>query len=264
MLSFRLPVTTCGRHMFRSIIRSVSQSNTSRAIVHQVYPFPNIKITSNYHLNIKPYDVHDCPDGNLLRISLQSKDPAISSKFETFLTNFDATIQIDDRNIVIDTVDNLGTQANADELANAVICLVEVPVKSNLKVTSKRDIKIQSMYSDDINVMTNDGDVTIKNCQSINLSLVAQNGNIQCDGTTLAQKMDIRSHGKKVLIEIGSVFLFFFSKRNIFLYFFTKFNIESNLILIQMVFYLLLFCYVGVETEYTFESNDRRFVDGNQ
>ncbi|XP_031632824.1 protein FAM185A [Contarinia nasturtii] len=198
MLSFRLPATSIGRQLIRSITRNVSQSTTSNSIVHQVYPFPNIKITSNYHLNIKPYDVLDCPDGNRLRISLKSKDISkISSKVAGFLASFDATVKIDEHNIVIDTVDDLGTQVNADELANAVVCLIEVPIKSNLKVASKRDVNIENMYSDDINVITNDGDVTTKNIHSIHLNLIAQNGNIQCEGTTVSQKTDIRSYGKK-------------------------------------------------------------------
>lgn len=185
--------------------RYLSHSSVaSRSIVHQVYPFSNIKITSNYHLNIKPYDVLECPDGNLLRISLQPKEinQTLTPKVKKFLADFDATVQIDDQNIVIDTVDDLGTQVNADELANAVECLIEVPIKSNLKVASKRDINIQSMYSDDINVTTNDGDIKTKSIHSVSLSLVAQNGNIQCDGTTLAKKMDVRSHGQKVNIHL--------------------------------------------------------------
>lgn len=202
MLSFRLPTMIVGRHLITSMVRHLSQSSvTSRTIVHQVYPFPNIKITSNYHLNIKPYDVLDCPDGNLLRISLQPKEitnEKITSKVTMVLANFDAAVQIDDQSIVIDTIDNLGTQVNADELANAVECLIEVPIKSNLKVTSKRDVSIQNMYSDDINVTTNDGDVKTKNIHSVSLNLSAQNGHIQCDGTTLAKKMDVRSHGQKV------------------------------------------------------------------
>lgn len=211
MLSLRLPATIIGHYQLVTSIarytRHLCQTTAaSRSIVHQVYPFPNIKITSNYHLNIKPYDVLECPDGNLLRISLQPKANATTntpttSKVTKFLANFDAAVQIDEQNIVIETVDDLGTQVNADELANAVECLIEVPIKSNLKVASKRDVNIQNMYSDDINVMTNDGDVNTKNIHSVCLSLVAQNGNIQCDGTTLAKKMDVRCHGQKVIIK---------------------------------------------------------------
>lgn len=142
----------------------------------------------------------ECPDGNLLRISLQPKpiNKTITSKITKFLADFDATVQIDDQNIVIETVDDLGTQVKADELANAVVCLIEVPIKSNLKVCSKRDVNIQNMYSDDITVTTNDGDINTKSIHASSLSLIAQNGNIQCDGTTLGKKIDVRSHGEKV------------------------------------------------------------------
>lgn len=199
MLSFCLSATTISRHVVKSVIRH-SSSVTPRSIVRQVYPFANIKITSNYHLSIKPYDILDCPDGNLLRISLQQTElsKSVSSKVAKFLSSFDASVQIDEKNIVIDTVDDLGTQVNADELGNAVVCLIEVPVKSNLKVISKRNVTIQNMYSDDINVSTNDGDVTTKNIHAVNLNLTAENGNIQCEGTTLASKMEVRCHGTKV------------------------------------------------------------------
>lgn len=203
MLLLRISKATVGRHFNTSILRycSSSQSTTTpRAIVHKVYQFANIKITSNYHLNIKPYDVLDCPDGNLLRISLQHKDPnaSPSQQIDEFIANFDATVKIDDQNVSIDTVDDLGTQIIADELANSVACLIEVPIKANLKVASTRDISVQKMYSDDISVTSKDGDISTKSIHSINLSLITENGNIRCDGTTLAHKMDVRSHGEKV------------------------------------------------------------------
>lgn len=202
--------------LFTSTVRHLSIEATAftnqRSIVRQVYPFSNIKITSNYHLNIKPYDLLDCPDGNLLRITLQPKSQSVGStptkQITDFIDKFDATIQIDDHNIVIDTVDNLGTQVNADELANAVYCLIEVPVKSNLKVCSKRDVCVQDMYSDELNVIAHDGDVQTKNVHTGVLSLTTQNGDIRCDGTTLAHKVEARSHGQKVLSCCVFVLLF--------------------------------------------------------
>lgn len=195
-----------GHRLFTSTVRHLSETTTiagrQRSIVHQVYPFSNIKITSNYHLSIKPYDLLDCPDGNLLRISLKSKlqslESSLTEQIAESIANFDACVQIDDHNIVIDTVDDLSTQINADELGNAVYCLVEVPVKSNLKVSSRRDVTIQNMYSDEVNVIAYDGDVTTKNLHTVTLNLTAQNGNIRCDGTTLAHKVEARCNGRKV------------------------------------------------------------------
>lgn len=200
-------LTAIGKRLFNSTVRHLSETTTftgQRSIVHQVYPFSNIKITSNYHLNIKPYDLLDCPDGNLLRISLQPKQQQQSigststQKITDFIANFDATVQIDDHNIVLDTLDNLSAQINADELANAVYCLIEVPVKSNLKVSGRRDVNIENMYSDEVSVIAHDGDVIIKNIHTVTLNLTAQNGNIRCDGTTLAHKVEARCHGQKV------------------------------------------------------------------
>lgn len=204
-------LTTIEKRVFKSTVCYFSNSNTfvghQRSIVHQVYPFSNIKITSNFHLNVKPYDLLDCPDGNLLRISLQPKQqqqqqrPMESTSIQQitdFIANFDATVQIDGHNIVIDTLDNLTTHINVDELANAVYCLIEVPVKSNLKVSGRRDVNIENMYSDEVNVIAHDGDVTTKNIHATALNLTTQNGNIRCDGTTLAHKTEARSHGKKV------------------------------------------------------------------
>lgn len=194
------------QRLFTSTVRHLSIETTisggQRSIVRQVYPYSNIKITSNYHLNIKPYDILDCPDGNLLRITLQPKPHAMDStptkQINEFIANFDATIQIDDHNIVIDTIDDLSSQVNADELANAVEVLFEVPVKSNLKVCSRRDVNIESMYGDEINVIAYDGDVQTKNIHTVALNLIAQNGNIRCLGNTLAHKVECRSHGQKV------------------------------------------------------------------
>lgn len=203
MLSIRLPTVNIARCLIPAMVRhqsSKAAQNATKSIVHQVYPYSNIKINSNYHLNIKPCDPIDYPEGNLVLISLQAKQAAdvLSEPVKKFMEKFDAKVQIDDQNVLIDTVDDLGTQVKADELANSVVCVIEVPVKANIKVTSKRDVSIQGLSNDDINVIAKDGDLTTKNIQSTNLSLITRNGNINCEGTTLAQKADIRSHGDKV------------------------------------------------------------------
>lgn len=199
MQSLWLPMSTIGRRFFVSNIRHFSKS-VDQTIIRQVNPFSNIKITSNYHLNVKPYDLLDCPDGNLLRISLKPKESVEPNKPKVteFIASFNADVQINDQNITVDTVDNLHSQVNADELVNSVVCLIEVPVKANLKVSGQRDINIQNLYSDEINIATNDGDITTKNLHTKNLSLTAQHGNIRCEGSTLAHKMDVRSYGEKV------------------------------------------------------------------
>lgn len=201
MLSSLLPAMLIRPRLQLPLVRHWSQSSfVSKVIVRKVNPFSKIKITSNFHLNVKPYDLMDCPDGNLLRISLMPKTSSgsISTKVTEFLNCFDAAVHISDQNIAIDTIDNLGEQVTADELANAVVCLIEVPVKADLKVFSKRDVIVQNMFSDEVNVLSNDGDIITKNVHTTNLTLTAQHGNIRCEGSTLAHKMEVRSYGEKV------------------------------------------------------------------
>lgn len=45
---------------------------------------------------------------------------------------------------------------------------------------------------------TSEGNVSTKNLHSTKLSLITQNGNIRCDGSTLSQQMDLRTFGDKV------------------------------------------------------------------
>lgn len=172
-------------------------------LTRQVDPYSNIKITSSYHLNVRPYDVYECPDGNLLRISLQPLDnqpkTELSAELEQFIKNFNASIKIDEQNIIIDTKDELNKQSTVHKLSNSIVCLIEVPVKANLKVCGHRDVSIENLYSDDILVTTSDGNINTKNIHSTNLSLSAEHGNIVCKGSTLAQKMDVRTYGDKVI-----------------------------------------------------------------
>lgn len=171
-------------------------------LIRQVDPYSNIKITSSYHLNVRPYDLYDCPDANLLRISLQPLEndskTKVSPELEQFIKNFNASIKIDEQNIIIDTKDELNKQSTVHKLSNNIVCLIEVPVKANLKVCGHRDVSIENLYSDDILVTTSDGNINTKNIHSANLSLTAEHGNIVCKGSTLAQKMDVRTHGDKV------------------------------------------------------------------
>lgn len=169
-------------------------------VTRQIYPYSNVKIVSNFHLKIKPYDVLDASGGNTLRVSLQPTAPGneANETISNLVKNFCASIQIDDQNVVIDTEGGLGKQRNQLELNNALLCVIELPSKSNLKVVSERDVGVENMYSDEINVMSSGGNIRTKNIQSINVSLATLDGNIQMDGNTLAHKLDLRTNGNKV------------------------------------------------------------------
>lgn len=213
MLRLRLlPIITQRCHA-KLFVKTYGKNVIPAKLIRQVDPNSNIKIISNYHLNIKPYDLLDCPNGNLLRISVQTLDKVppstISSDLEQFIKNFNASIEIDDRNIIIDTKDELNKRSTVQKLSNDLICVIEVPVKSNLKVTAHRDVHVQNLYSDDILITTSDGNITTKNIHSVNLNLIAENGNVRCEGNTLAHKMDVRAFGDKVWNSF--TFLIFFS-----------------------------------------------------
>lgn len=182
------------------LARHISVSSALTATTKQIPTYSNIKITSNFHLAIKPYDVVDCPDSNLLRISLQPRSITTppSTKIANAIANFQPVIEVNDQNITVDTLDSFNHQLNVDELSSHIYCLIEVPIRANLKVLSQRDVHIDNMHSDDINVNTNEGNIATKSVHATNLNLISQHGAIHCSGSTLSQKMDLRTHGDKV------------------------------------------------------------------
>lgn len=187
----------------RHLARQLSVSSSVASLVKQIPTYSNIKVASNFHLIIRPYDVVDCPDSNLCRITLQPRDVTAepSPKIAKAIANFKPTIQIDDQNIAVDTQDASSHQElSTDELNSLIYCLIEVPVQANLKVTGQRDVRIERMHCDDITVSTSEGSIATNAVHAANLSLVAQNGAIHCGGSTLSQKMDLRTFGDKVCI----------------------------------------------------------------
>lgn len=183
------------------LVRHLSVSSALPTTTTQIPTYSNIKITSNFHLTIRPYDIVDCPDSNLLRISLQPRNitTSPSTKIANTIANFKPAIEVNNQNIAVDTLDSFSHQLNVDELNSHIYCLIEVPVRSNLKVISQRDVHIDNMHSDDINVNTNEGNIDTKSVHATNLNLISQHGAIHCGGSTFSQKMDLRTHGDKVM-----------------------------------------------------------------
>lgn len=196
MYSIRF-IKCCERLAVRTFASALNSSSPPSAIIRQIYPYSNVKIVSNFHLKIKPYDVLDSAGANTLRVSLQPSTAEISSKISNLIDNFNASIEIDDQNVVIDTKEGVGKQLNELELNNSLVCVIELPPKANLKVVSERDVGIENMYSDEMNVVTG-GHISTKNIQSINLSLTSEDGDIRCSGSTLAHKFDVRTNGDRV------------------------------------------------------------------
>lgn len=189
----RVPSLVTGR--FASLNKQFARDASNiplGAVTKIVDPFSSIKISSKYHVNIKPYNIHECPDGNLLRISFRSFIKDENVKLVNEVEEFAAAIDVDGANVSVD-INSLST-AHLD----AVECLIEVPVAANLNVHGQRNVSVENSLCDVIDVSSADGNIRTKSVRSKSLDLNAQNGNIECIGMTLAQEINIRTNGNKV------------------------------------------------------------------
>lgn len=157
--------------------------NIKEIIKKTVDPFSKIHVSSKMNLKIQPYDLLDCPDGNLLRASViknsNLKNHYISSK------NFD--IQVKDNNIKIQT------NINNNDINENYTCILEVPVRSDLNINTNNNIEVKEMHSDSINLISSNGNIETRNLRSTLISLHSKNGNINCKGLLLGQKTSIKT-----------------------------------------------------------------------
>lgn len=203
----KVPSLLFGCHASRSnrILRKAYILSFS-TVTKTVDRFASIKICSNCQVKIKPYNIHECPDGNLLRVSLRSLNSDGSEQLEE-LDRFKPSIVIDGRDVTIDT------KLLQTEHLDAVECLIEVPVAANLSVTGERNVSIENSLCDSIRVSSTNGNIATKSVRSKLLELSSANGNIDCNGMTIAQNINIRTSGKKVnnthckcIVEIVTLF----------------------------------------------------------
>lgn len=172
--------------------RCLSHQNS---VLKTVEPYSNIKIVSNYDLVVKPYDVLECQDSNLLRVSLTPKNNIELNED----LNFSPSININNENIEINTENYV--KSISEKIVNSVNCVIEIPVKSNLKIFCNKNIAIEQLHGEIISLSSDCGNIQTKNLQSVHLNLLAKNGNIRCDGMTLAHQIDIQVFGEKVRSE---------------------------------------------------------------
>lgn len=189
----RIPSSFIGRlaSIRKQIVREASNAPLG-AVTRTVHPFASIQICSKCQVTIKPYNVHECPDANLLRVSLRSTNKGESTEWAKKVDQFRPSIDIDGGNVAIDT----GFQPT--EQLETVECVIEVPVSANLSVSGERNVSIENSLCDTISVTSSRGNIATKSVRSKSLSLTAENGNIDCSGMTLAQQIDIRTNGNKV------------------------------------------------------------------
>lgn len=164
------------------------------SVTKKIDSYSNIEILSSKHsLLIKTYDLLDCQDANLLRFSLKSKNPDKVLSETELEQSLDRAIKINDKTVSINTKDLKINQENRAE-SEEVLYLFEVPIRANLKIDSEQSVTIENLYGDKIAVHTTGegGDIKTKNLQAVELDFDADNGNILCDGTTLARETSVR------------------------------------------------------------------------
>lgn len=147
-------------------------------IRHQVDPLSKIKICSSDNLKIIPYDLLECPNSNILRIKYANNEQFDEKNFE---------IKIENQKIDIISISD-----------NTEI-VIEVPVKSLLEVETIGNIDLKDVHSDFIDLVAG-GDIFTKNLRSIEITLNSKNGNINCNGLTLAQNINITTSRNGVCV----------------------------------------------------------------
>lgn len=177
-------------HTLRSLTTKCQLPN-NYSIIKEVQkivdPFSSIRVSSNIPIQIKPYDFLECPDSNFFRARLHGCNFAKQKKAQMF-------VEIDGKNIkVVNTYKGDG---------ESPVCVLEIPVRSDLKVEAEDSVNIADMYSDYIKVEA-EKDITTSNLKSSTLDLGSENGKIQCLGLILAHRIDVHS-------EKGVGFCFFF------------------------------------------------------
>lgn len=163
------------------------------AVTKTIDPFSSIKIGTKCQVSIRPYNIHECPDSNFLRVSLRAISDTGTGNHSGEVHQFKPLIEIDGLNVTIDT------NFRSTEQCDAVECFIEVPVAANLCVNGERNVSIENSLCDTISVTSSNGSIATNSVRAKSLQLAASNGHIDCSGMTLAQRIDLRTNGDKVM-----------------------------------------------------------------
>lgn len=147
-----------------------------------------------YNIFIKPNDILNPADVNTLRATLISNDASDQPSASL-------NISIQDNSVNIISADAEGGRADR------ITCVLEVPVRSDLNISSASgNIHIEKLYSDDIKIRTTKNIFT-KNLQGFKFDLESTDGgDIHCAGSTLANQIHIRTRNNGVCNEILSFY----------------------------------------------------------
>ncbi|XP_055838639.1 uncharacterized protein LOC129906763 [Episyrphus balteatus] len=180
------PILTKLARNFHKI--ALTQPNILNQQVEKVDPYSKIKINSQINVKIRPYNVLECQDSNLLRATIRSAVDGKPSKAQL-------DVKIKNKNVEI-TSKTTSTGKEAEEL----VCLLEVPIRADLLIDTESEVSIADMYCEELNVISNKN-IDTKNVRSTTVDLFSKNGNINCNGLLLGQKINIKTNTN------GSIFL---------------------------------------------------------
>lgn len=191
MFSIRNLAVPVWKRSFRTLANYSTNVNVNvlSVVTEKINPLAKIRVHNcDYNIRIKPNDILDPDDVNSLRATL------LSVEGQPYEVSAAVHFQVEG-----DTVTVQGTGSGSD----AIICQLEVPVKSDLHINASRNVHIEKLYSDDIRVLTTCGDITTRNLQGFRLEFESHRGNVHCDGSTLANQIFIRARGNGVRLKIG-------------------------------------------------------------
>jgi hypothetical protein len=138
---------------------------------------PNVKVfveAKQGAVTIRPYDVIDNPDGNLLRTS------SASTTSEELVIKY-----FEDLNMV-----EIKSQTDAQ-------FYLELPVKADLEVKSDSTVDVAGMFNEFTTIYASQ-DVKTKNLSSTTILVKSSGGHIEMMGTTLGQSVDVSTERQGV------------------------------------------------------------------
>ncbi|XP_077289020.1 protein FAM185A [Arctopsyche grandis] len=143
-----------------------------------VDPYSKIYLETPMNVKITPVDLLDHPDGNKLLVSLYSRAAESSTDFTIKQT--------------AKRVDVIGKKILPD--ADAV-CVIQAPIRASFDIEAKGKscISVSNMHSDDCILKSDSGMVLVKNIRGKNVKIRSKEGLVFCNGTVLAEKIDIRT-----------------------------------------------------------------------
>jgi hypothetical protein len=181
---------------FVKLVDKIKYKNLAQVnqVVRKVDPDSKINVKCNYDLEIKPYDLLDCPSSTCLRATVFDKNDLEMVPYDTTDKPDPEILRVrleslKDRTEVTDDL-KISVHGNTVTVSGGLTgdlkCILEVPVKSDLTVENKSHTSIEEMYTDYLDVVS-DGDIRLKSVRSVKMDLKSTAGHITTNGLILAQ-----------------------------------------------------------------------------